>query len=349
MEQTIRLISGVILLLLNAFFVASEFALTRLRQYNQEDLENNSGLNRAWEMTKTLEIYLTSCQIGITTTSILLGIVAEPAVTQLIQSLFTTVSIGSVSTHTISIVISVFLINFIHTIWGEQAPTYLGVERAKYVARYCANPLYWWTYAIYPFLVLGDRITKATLKLFNIEMERSWLRDEGSSSGDMKSEMVELLKSGGLDDDRRKEVINTLEIDRIPVQDIMIPRDEIVTMSTEKSFRENIEVLRNRMRSRYPLVGKSIDDFRGILYTPQITANMEELLEGTKELDDFDWPRMVVSKELPVSKLIDRFQEEHQELALIQEDGKTIGLVTLTDAIETIIGNAKDPLDLLDS
>lgn len=349
MEQTIRLISGVILLLLNAFFVASEFALTRLRQYNREDLENNSGLNRAWEMTKTLEIYLTSCQIGITTTSILLGIVAEPAVTQLIQSLFTTVSIGSVSTHTISIVISVVLINFIHTIWGEQAPTYLGVERAKYVARYCANPLYWWTYAIYPFLVLGDRITKATLKLFNIEMERSWLRDEGSSSGDMKSEMVELLKSGGLDDDRRKEVINTLEIDRIPVQDIMIPRDEIVTMSTEKSFRENIEVLRNRMRSRYPLVGESIDDFRGILYTPQITANMEELLEGTKELDDFDWPRMVVSKELPVSKLIDRFQEEHQELALIQEDGKTIGLVTLTDAIETIIGNAKDPLDLLDS
>lgn len=349
MEQTIRLISGVILLLLNAFFVASEFALTRLRQYNREDLENNSGLNRAWEMTKTLEIYLTSCQIGITTTSILLGIVAEPAVTQLIESLFTTVSIGSVSTHTISIVISVVLINFIHTIWGEQAPTYLGVERAKYVARYCANPLYWWTYAIYPFLVLGDRITKATLKLFNIEMERSWLRDEGSSSGDMKSEMVELLKSGGLDDDRRKEVINTLEIDRIPVQDIMIPRDEIITMSTEKSFRENIEVLRNRMRSRYPLVGKSIDDFRGILYTPQITANMEELLEGTKELDDFDWPRMVVSKELPVSKLIDRFQEEHQELALIQKDGKTIGLVTLTDAIETIIGNAKDPLDLLDS
>lgn len=349
MEQAIRLISGVVLLLLNAFFVASEFALTRLRQYNREDLDDNSGLNRAWEMTKTLEIYLTSCQIGITTTSILLGVVAEPAVTQLIEAVFTTASIGSVSTHTISIVLSVVLINFIHTIWGEQAPTYLGVERAKFVARYCANSLYWWTYAIYPFLVLGDRITKATLSLFNIKMERSWLRDEGSSTGDIRSEMVKLLKSGGVKDDRRKEVINALEIDRIPVQDIMIPRDEIVTMSTEKSFRDNIEVLRNHMQARYPLVGENIDDFRGILYTPQITANMEELFEGTKELDDFDWPRMVVSKELPVSELIDRFQEEHQELALVQEDGKTIGLVTLTDALETIIGSAKDPLDLLDS
>jgi CBS domain containing-hemolysin-like protein len=349
MEQTVRLLSGVILLLLNAFFVASEFALTRLRQYNREDLYESSGLKRAWEMTKTLEIYLTSCQIGITTTSILLGVIAEPAVTQLIEALFSVESIGSVSTHSISIVISVVLINFIHTIWGEQAPTYLGVERAKFVARYCSNPLYWWTYAIYPFLLLGDRITKATLRLFNIEMKRSWLQDGDTSTGDLRGKMVELLKTGGLKDDRRKEVINTLEIDRIPVEDIMVPRDEIITMSTDRSIQENIEVLSNHLHARYPLVGKNIDDFRGVLYTPQITANMEELLDGTKKLDNFDWPRMIVSKSLPVSKLIDRFQDEHQELALIQENGKTLGLVTLTDAIETIIGSAEDPLDLLES
>lgn len=349
MELTIRLISGVILLLMNAFFVASEFALTRLRQYDRDELGEGSGLDRAWEMTKRLEIYLTSCQIGITTTSILLGVIAEPAVTELIELLFTTESIGGVSTHVISITLSVVFINFVHTIWGEQAPTYLGVERAKSVAKYTAKPLYWWTYAIYPFLLLGDRITKATLKLFNIEMERSWLRKEGSSTEDIRSEMAELLKSGNLEDDRQKEVLNALDIDKIQVEEIMIPREDIVTMSTEKSFRENMDILKQHMHARYPLVGASLDDFRGILYTPQITANMEKLLEGTKELDDFDWPRLVISKDLPVSKLIDLFQEEQQELALIQEDGHTIGLVTLTDALESIIGSAEDPLDMLDA
>lgn len=349
MEMTIRLLSGLILLLLNAFFVASEFALTRLRQYKREELEDSSGLNRAWKMTKTLEIYLTSCQIGITTTSILLGVIAEPAVTQFIELLFAAETIGGVSTHVISITLSVILINFVHTIWGEQAPTYLGVERAKSVAKYTASPLYWWTYLIYPFLLLGDRITKATLRLFNIEMERSWLQEESMSTRDIRSDMVELLKSGNLENDRQEEVLNTLDIEQIPVEEIMVPKNEIATMSTKKSFKENLDIINQHMHARYPLVGESIDDFIGILYTPQITANIKELLEGSKELDDFDWPRLVIEKDLSVSELIDQFQDQHQELALIEEDGKIIGLVTLTDALETIIGSAEDPLDLLES
>lgn len=124
------------MLLANAFFVATEFALTRLRQYRQEEIQENSGLSRAWKMTERLEIYLTGCQVGITSTSILLGVIAEPAVTQLIELLIAGAEIGSFTTHGISIVLSVVLINFAHTIWGEQTPTYLGVEKAKTVARY---------------------------------------------------------------------------------------------------------------------------------------------------------------------------------------------------------------------
>lgn len=350
MELYLRLISGITLLLFNAFFVATEFALTRLRQYSRDELEDNAALNRAWEMTKTLEIYLTSCQIGITTTSILLGVIAEPAVTELIDLLFTTPMIGSVPTHTISIVLSITLINFVHTIWGEQAPTYIGVERAKTVARYCANPLYWWTYTIYPFLVLGDRITKATLRLFGIQMERSWLEKESpDNAGNIHSAMVNLLKTEGVSGERREEVLNALDIDNIPVSKIMIPRDEIITLTTEMSFRENLNIIREHMHARYPLVGTTIDDFKGILYTPEITANMESLLNKSKELDDFDWPKLVVPHDMTVSKLIDRFQAEHQELALVKKNSRIIGLVTLTDAIETIIGSAEDPLDLLNN
>ncbi len=350
MELYLRLIGGIILLLLNAFYVATEFALTRLRQYDRNELEDKVGLNRAWKMTETLEIYLTSCQIGITTTSILLGVIAEPAVTELIELLITADTIGSISSHTISIILSVTIINLVHTIWGEQAPTYLGVEKAKSVARYCAPPLYWWTYAIYPVLVFGDYVTKATLRLFGIQMDRSWLKGENASeSGDIRSEMVDLLKTEGVSGDRREEVLNALDIDNIAVREIMIPRDEIICLSTEKSFSDNLNIIREHMHARYPLVGETIDDVKGVLYTPQITANMKELLNGDKELDDFDWPRMVVSHELPVSMLIDEFQVEHHELAMVKENGNIVGLVTLTDAFERIIGSAEDPLDLLNN
>lgn len=348
MEMTICLFSGLILLLLNAFYVATEFALTRLRQYDRDELEDTPSLNRAWEMTETLEIYLTSCQIGITTTSILLGVIAEPAVTELIELLFTTDSIGSISTHAISIVLSVTIINTVHTIWGEQAPTYLGVERAKKVAKYCSVPLFWWTYAIYPFLLFGDWVTKATLKIFGIEMQRSWINEETSpDKKDMRSRMVSLLKTGDLDEERQEEIISALDIQHISVRDIMIPKEKIVSLSTEKSFDENLNIIQQNMHTRYPLVGETIDEFKEILYTPQITANIQDLLESKKVLDDFDWPKMVVSPDLPTSTLIDRFQEKHHELALVMEGKKTIGLVTLTDAMEAIIGSAEDPLDLM--
>lgn len=347
MEFYLRLLGGVVLLLLNAFFVATEFSLTRLRQYKKHELDDHAGLNRAWEMTKTLEIYLTSCQIGITSTSILLGVIAEPAVTELIELLFASETIGSFSTHSISIIISVVLINIVHTIWGEQAPTYVGVEKAKGIAKYCAGPLYWWTYIIYPFLLLGDYLTKATLRLFGVEMERSWLRSEEEETDDIKSAMVKLLRTSEIADDRSEEVLNALKIDDIPVNNIMIPRDEIITLSTQQSFEENLDTLRNHMHTRYPLVGDTIDDFKGILYTPQIAANMDSLLEGEKKLDDFDWSRLLVPHDMPVSELIDLFQEEHHELALVKKDDTIAGLVTLTDALETIIGHAEDPLDLI--
>lgn len=346
MELYLRLLGGVILLFLNAFYVAAEFALTRLRQYKREELEDSAGLKRAWKMTETLEIYLTSCQIGITTTSILLGVIAEPAVTELIELLMPTGTIGSFSSHTISIILSVTIINLIHTIWGEQAPTYLGVERAKTVAHYSSFPLYWWTYAIYPILIFGDRVTKATLKLFGVEIDRTWLKEE-TTSGDIRSEMVNLLKTQGISDDRREEVINALDIDELTVKEIMVPRKDIISLSTKKSFRKNLNTIRSHMHARYPLVGQTLDDFQGILYTPQITANTESLMNGEKELDDFDWPKMTVPQDLPVSKLIDHFQQKNHELALVQENGRITGLVTLTDAIETIVGSAEDPLDLL--
>lgn len=346
MELYLRLLGGVILLLLNAFYVASEFALTRLRQYDREELDDSAGISRAWKMTETLEIYLTSCQIGITTTSILLGVIAEPAVTELIELFMPAGTVGSLTTHTISIILSVTIINLFHTIWGEQAPTYLGIERAKTVARYSSFPLYWWTYAIYPVLLLGDRLTKATLKLFGVEIDRTWLKED-STSGDIRTEIVDLLKTEGVSDDRRKEVINALDIDDITVKEIMVPRKDIISLTTEKSFRENLNTIHHHMHARYPLVGQTLDDFKGILYTPQITANIENLLNGEKELDDFDWPKMTVQQDLPVSKLIDHFQQINHELALVQENGRIIGLVTLTDAIETIVGNTEDPLDLL--
>ncbi len=333
-------------MLSNAFFVATEFALTRLRQFNKDEFEDDAGLRTAWEMTERLEIYLTGCQVGITFSSVLLGIVAEPAVTELFHPLVVYLGATPEVALGFSVVLSVFVINLMHTVWAEQTPTYLGIEEAKLVARYCAPPHYYWTQMAYPFIFVGDKITKATLGLFGITMRRSWTEEEEPTHVDVRSQLVDLLKSEGLPQDRRDEVVKAMEIDEIPVSDIMVPREEIVCLWDDKPLEENLGIIRHRMQSRYPLVGESLDDFKGLIYASEMLAHIEELQSGEKSLQELSRADMTVGHDLPVSRLIDRFQEEYQELALVTRMGKTIGLVTLTDALEVIVGSAEDPMDL---
>jgi len=344
-EIAIRLLSGLFLVLANAFFVSIEFALTRLRQFSKDEIKDDKGLERAWEMTKELEIYLTGCQLGISVTSILLGIVAEPAVTQVLRPVVGIFGIEGQALSAISIVVGIVIINLIHKIWGEQSPTYLGVERPRQVARYLAPGLYWWVKITYPFILLGDGLAKQTLRLFNVEMTRSWVEEE-SSPADIKGKIGELLKSGGLSEDRRDEVVKALEIDEIPVREIMVPREDIISLSSLNDISENLNVIRSHMQSRYPLIGESLEDFKGLLYTSEILAHIEELQAGETTLEDLSRSDMTVPQDLPVSDLIDRFQQQHQELALVSNDHKITGLVTLTDALEVIVGSAEDPTDL---
>lgn len=348
----LQLLGGILLVAANAFFVVIEFALTRIPQFNEEEFQDHPGLRRAWEMTDQLEIYLTGCQLGISSTSILLGIIAEPAVTELLRPVVGLFGVEGQSLSAISIVVAIILINLIHKIWGEQAPTYLGVERPKQVARYGAPVLYWWVKITYPFILLGDGVAKQTLRLFGVEMTRSWKETEleedeesYSSRATLKKQIANLVQGKDLSEERKEEIVKSVEIDEIPTRNIMIPRNEINLLSTQDTFKENFKIIRETMKNRYPLVGADIDDFVGILYTPEILARVKELQKGDIILDDLDHYNMAVPADLKVSDLIDRFQSNKQELALVKDGDKVIGLVTLTDALEVIIGSAEDPID----
>ena len=277
---------------------------------------------------------------------------AEPAVTELLRPVVGLLGIEGQTLSAVSITVSIVFINLIHKIWGEQAPTYLGVERPKQVARYCAPILYWWVKITYPFILLGDGLAKKTLNLFGVEMTRSWKEaelEEGEentqSRATLKKQVANLVQGKGLSEERKEEIVKTVEIDEIPIKEMMIPREQIIPLSTQKSFSENLDVIKDTMKNRYPLVVNTLDDFVGILYTPEILARVNELQNGETILDDLDYYDMEVPPNLKVSELIDRFQSNKQELAMVKEDGKVIGMVTLTDAMEVIVGSSEDPMD----
>ena len=343
-EITVRLFVGSGLILTNGFFVAIEFALTRVRQYPESEFDTPS-LRRAWEMTQDLEIYLTSCQVGITASSIAVGIVAEPAIAALFRPFFVASPLATVGAGAL---IAYAIINIVHLTHGEQTPTYLGVERSKFVCEYGATPLYWFAWLISPVMRVGDRVAKGTLKLFGVEMTGAWLETETEvieTRADLRQRLDSLLGKGDLPRDRREEVLNALDVDVLPVEKTMVDADEIVALSTAVAVEENLDNIRETPHTRFPLVGEEFSDFQGIVYAPSILRHIDALKAGTIRFSDIAVPPLSIEADTSVSQAFDTFQAKDQELALVRRDGEIIGLLTATDVLEAVMGELKDPLD----
>ncbi|MDT3433477.1 hemolysin family protein [Haloarcula sp. 1CSR25-25] len=348
-EMAVRLFAGVALILANGFFVAIEFALTRARQYSESEFDE-PGLRRAWEMTDDLEIYLTSCQVGITASSIAVGIVAEPALAAIFEPYFQSSALAGVGA---GAAIAFLIINLVHLTHGEQTPTYLGVERAKFVCRYGATPLYYFAWLISPIIKVGDGVAKWTLGLFGVEMSGAWLEtevDTFESRAELRNELGSVLDRGDVSDERREEVLAAFRVGDRAVGEVMVPAEDIVALSTVADDVTNAERIAETPHTRYPLVGETLEDFLGIVYIPALVDEREEqdgsggLLDGI-DLEAVASPPMTMSPDTTVSDAVDQFQAERQELAFVLEDGAVVGLVTVTDLLEEVVGDIQDPMD----
>jgi CBS domain containing-hemolysin-like protein len=299
-------------------------------------------------MTQNLEIYLTTCQVGITASSIAVGIVAEPALAAIFEPLFENTVLATVGSGAI---LAFLIINLVHLTHGEQTPTYLGVERSRLVCRYGAAPLYWFNWLVSPLITLGDGVAKWTLRLFGVEMTGAWLETEEEaieSRADLRNRLGSVLERGDLPEERRDEVMNALRIGERSVRETMIPPEEIVALSTEDEDGENFRRLEEHPHTRYPLVGEALTDFVGVVYSPMLLRHRDELAADEIDFEELAAPPMTLSPDADVSDAIDQFQTESQELALVVENGEIVGLVTVTDMLESVMGDIEDPIDQQD-
>ncbi|MFQ3293224.1 MAG: CBS domain containing-hemolysin-like protein [Natrialbaceae archaeon] len=352
----LKLVGGAILLLSNGYFVTIEFAMTRIRQFSKEEFVGSRGLERAWEMTDRLEIFLSGCQVGITISSVGLGVVAEPALAAVIDPVLRTFGLAASSGagHTaLSVIVALAIINLLHVIVGEQAPTYLGIERTRFVAKYGAPILYWWTKLMWPVIYVSDWTAKWLLGLFGVTITRSWTDEETeeaahelpSSRAELRRRMGESLSNVGLTNERQEEVVNALRIGETPVEEVMVDREDVIALSRADDLETNLDRVKEKPQARFPLVGAELEDVRGVVYAPGLLRVLDELEQGDLDLADVAAPPMTVSATTAISDVIDQFQAENQELALVFDDGEVQGLVTATDCFEAITGELKDPID----
>ena len=346
-EMSIRIVAGLALILFNAFLVAVEFGLTRARQYDKEEFVDSGsrGLEKAWEMTHELEVYLTSCQVGISATSIALGVIAEPALLVFFDPFFKGTALAAIGGASLA---SFGVINLIHLTHGEQTPTYLGVEKSKMVCKYGAIPVYWFTFFMRPLIIVGDKVAKATLGLFGIKMTTSWVEtgeETIQSRSDLHKRLNTLFSDQDISEERKNEILAAVNADLITVEDRMVPVEDVAALSSENTYDENKSVIESEPHSRYPLIGSGFNDPQGIVYMNELAQQMYTTTEPV-DLTDIASEPMTLSAKTSVDEAIDAFQEKSQEMAfVVDESDSVVGIITITDVLESIVGELKDPLD----
>jgi CBS domain containing-hemolysin-like protein len=161
----------------------------------------------------------------------------------------------------------------------------------------------------------------------------------------VRREIGEVLSRANLSRERTNEILRAVEIEEIPARRIMVPWPDAVALSTAADLHETLQRMRTHPHDRYPLLGDE-RDVVGVLYMTRVFRHLPELERGDTTLVDIAEPPVWVDPDLPVSDLIDRLQQEQQELALVREGDRLRGLVTATDAFEAIAGELEDPEDV---
>ena len=330
--------------LLNALFVGSEFAITRLR-LSQVEVNGDDKKNRLLKsILNDLDGYLSACQLGITLASLALGFLGEPFVAQLLFPLLSKIPEFSEATiHLISLIIAYSIFTFLHVVVGELLPKSLAIRRPLTTALWLSRPLFSFYFAFRWLLNFFNLASNFLLKkFFRIAPE-----DLGKEHYHTPEELAALLTNGegtgDVTETEREILINALELNDLYVKDILTPRNKVVAIDIEQSFEDIRNLVAHSKHTRFPLVRGHLDDFLGFVHIKDLFGL---ILEENPDLLKVKRKLHSVPEMMPLDSLLQFFLQEKVHLALVVDEfGSPIGAVFLGDVIEELVGDIRDEFD----
>jgi CBS domain containing-hemolysin-like protein len=343
-----RLGATLFFVLLNGFFVATEFALVKVRESRISQLtRDGSGRAAAVQhILQHLDRYLSACQLGITLASLALGALGEPAVSVLLigaaEALGLPVSAQTSWVPYVSIALAFTVITVLHMTVGEQAPKMWALRRAEGISLATSGPLRLFTWTFGPFIVAINAISNWILGLLGLPSE---LGHETSLSAEEIRSVLSLSANAGHITDRQLEMTeNVFRLIDLEVRHIVVPRVEIEFLSLPTPLEESLERIRASGHSRFPLCEVGLDSVVGILHTKDI---LDATLSGvTPDLAALAREPLLVPDTMPLSGFLSELQAHRQHCAVVlDEHGSAMGLAFREDALEEIVGPLGDEFD----
>ncbi len=340
------LLLAALLVFLNAFFVAAEFAIVKVRSTRVQELvrENVRGSAAVQSAIQNLDAYLSATQLGITLASLGLGWIGEPAFASLVTPLLGALGIWSETVvHTISLTIAFALITFLHIVLGELAPKSFAIRRPEEMSLFVATPLRLFYRVFYPALYFLNASSNFFLRMFRITPATE--SELAHSEEELRLLLAESHRTGTLSASKRKLLENVFDYTRRSAKHIMVPRADIVHLSLKKSLAQNLETIRQTQHTRYPLCSDDIDHVIGMIHAKDLFQPAEGLLDS-QDLLKLKRDMLFVPESRPLELLQRDFQQRRVHMAIVVDEyGGTSGLVTFEDVLEEIVGEIQDEFD----
>lgn len=344
-----KLLLVVVLIAFTAFFVASEFAIVKIRSTRIDQLigEGNKKARAVKRVITHLDEYLSACQLGITVTSLGLGWLGEPTVDALLHPLLDDLQLPTAVSGTISFLLAFGIITFIHVVVGELAPKTIAIQKAEQITLSFAPPLILFYKITYPFIWLFNNSARMVLKIFGLPPASE--HEVAHSEEELRILLSESYKSGEINQSEFKYVNNIFDFNMRVAKEIMVPRTEMVAIDLREPFHENIHFMSTEKYTRFPVVDGDKDHVVGLINFKDVFTDFV-LHKGeaeVKTLEQYIRPIIQVIESISVHDLLVKMQREHIHMSiLVDEYGGTSGLVTVEDILEEIVGEIRDEFDV---
>ncbi|MBK0295404.1 HlyC/CorC family transporter [Bacillus sp. S34] len=344
----INLLLVAVLIGLTGFFVATEFAIVKVRSSKIDQLvaEGKKGAVSAKKVITHLDEYLSACQLGITVTAMGLGVLGEPTVERLLSPIFMKFDLNESITHLLSFGIAFIVMTYLHVVVGELAPKTFSIQKAEAVALLFSAPIIWFYKIMYPFIWILNGSARILVGMFGLKPASE--HELAHSEEELRLLLAESYKSGAINQSELKYVNNIFEFDERLAKEIMIPRTEMITISEHDTIGAFLEMAALEQYTRYPVTTDGDkDQIIGMVNIKEILSDVafDDTLRN-QLISCYVKPVIQVIESYSINKLLRKMQKERIHIAiLLDEYGGTAGLVTVEDILEEIVGEIHDEFD----
>jgi CBS domain containing-hemolysin-like protein len=335
-----------LLVLLNAFFVAAEFALVAVRRSRVDEMlsKRRAGAGAVKQAVEHLDDAIAATQLGITLASLALGWIGEPSLARLIEPVFDFLPAVTawIATHTLATIVAFTLITFMHVILGELAPKAVALQRPDAVSLWVAQPLLLFAKVMRPFISVMNYLGNGVVRLLGYEPISG--SEMVHSVEELSLIIEETRRAGVLPRDQAEYVRNVFRLPAKRVIDCMVPLERMDALDLQTPEQRILEKVRDGAHTRMPVYEGNVDNIVGIVNTKDLFHLFS--LRGMVVLDDALYPPVFVDPERPISEVLRQFRRQRRPMAVVRDaNGKTLGLITLEDIVEEIVGEIEDEHD----